>query len=451
MPENSLVVSIVKDRTPGAAITVPRSFLAKRDKYNIQRVKVGQLNKEVICFSNSTENVMEIDPSLAEELGLTDSMPINVRVDGGKLCLGPVVSVFTGTGTIRKANLQEPHFRLAELSDANQEAGTILYFFSVGDVDFVKFKILGTYYNSVTHNWEKKSFPFPDVLYDRGGGITPEQTVISTFIRQQLEGLPDLQKINATYYFDKWDVYQKLRKFKDMQRYLPVTKLYRGKADLVDMFAKTSSVYLKDCIGNNGRGVARAVKTKSGYELSYFAEKVVNLKLATFDNLIQQIESLFRNKTIILQEAIDVIEIGHRHVDMRATVQRDGRGQLGVTAYPARLGQKKCPITSTRSGSTVYRFEDFFARHFQYGEEQIEELLAKINVMLFKSFHYIEQVYGSFGELGIDFALDKKGEVWFIECNAKPGKDALCMSYNRQTIRKAFLNPLEYAKNLAGF
>ena len=261
-----------------------------------------------------------------------------------------------------------------------------------------------------------------------------------------------MEKINSTYYFDKWHVYEKLMNYKVMKPYLPLTVLYRGKPDLIKMFKRTSSIYIKDCYGNNGRGVVRAVKNLNGtYELSYFRRRVISLRLKSFDELVYKIDSFFTKKKILLQEAIDVIEVEHRHVDMRATVQKDGSGQLGVMAYPVRLGKEKCPITSTKSGSTVYRFEDFFDQYFYLTKEQVDELFLNINKMLFTSFQCLEEVYGKYGELGIDFALDKSGKIWFIECNAKPGKDAMYRSYDKETIRKAFLNPLEYAKYLSGF
>jgi hypothetical protein len=65
-----------------------------------------------------------------------------------------------------------------------------------------------------------------------------------------------------------------------------------------------------------------------------------------------------------------------------------------------------------------------------------------------KCFNYIEDSYGSFGELGIDYAIDVTGKLWFIECNAKPGKDTVYLSYDKNTIKKAFQNPLDYGKYL---
>lgn len=60
----------------------------------------------------------------------------------------------------------------------------------------------------------------------------------------------------------------------------------------------------------------------------------------------------------------------------------------------------------------------------------------------------IEQEYGQIGELGIDFAIDKEGKLWFIEANSQSAKVSLMKAYDAVNVEKAFLNPLEYAKFL---
>jgi hypothetical protein len=136
---------------------------------------------------------------------------------------------------------------------------------------------------------------------------------------------------------------------------------------------------------------------------------------------------------------------------MRATIQRNGLGKICITACSVRLARDKSPITSTKSGSNVYKIEDFFQNFFQYSQEETRKLKTDIDKFLLTSYKCIENSYGPFGEIGIDFAMDLDGQLWFIECNAKPGKDTLYLSYEENVIRKAFLNPLEYGKYITGF
>jgi hypothetical protein len=136
---------------------------------------------------------------------------------------------------------------------------------------------------------------------------------------------------------------------------------------------------------------------------------------------------------------------------LRATVQRDGNGVLGITAVPVRVGKSGVAITSTRSGSKVYRFEDFFKQLLSYSDEDVKSLQNKVSDFLLTTYKCIEDSYGTFGEIGIDFAIDYNNNIFFIECNAKPGKDTVFLSYDEATVKKAFSNPLEYSKYLCGF
>ncbi|MDQ0157915.1 YheC/YheD family protein [Robertmurraya andreesenii] len=60
----------------------------------------------------------------------------------------------------------------------------------------------------------------------------------------------------------------------------------------------------------------------------------------------------------------------------------------------------------------------------------------------------LEKVYGTFGEIGIDFGIDQAGEIWFIEPNSKSAKVSLMKAYDQETFHQAFVNPLLYAKYL---
>lgn len=432
-------------------ITLPKDLYSSLECL-IDKFKVGMTEEEVSCLPNSTDNIIGMSNGLIKTLGLANNMSVNLSIQNNKVCLGPVIGIFVSNGAIRKANIQNPSFRLVELFRANEDSKTIPYFFSIKDVDFIEYHINGTYFDEKSQRWSQKFFPFPDVLYDRGGGTLKKQKVISNYIRKQLDFYKDMKKINANYYFDKWDVYEKLIKHEEMNQYLPYTMLYNSSEDLIEMFDRSSIIYIKTCYGSNGRGVARVIKaSEANYQLSYFQDGIQEYELRSLNELIGQLQAIFQKEKIILQSAVNVIKFNDRLIDMRATIQRNGDGKVGVYSYPVRLGKERCPITSTKSGSTVYTLEDFFTRYYNYSLEQIEKLKTRINKMLLLSFNYIEEAYGSFGELGIDFAIDENFRIWFIECNAKPGKDAMYLSYDSETVKKAFKNPLEYAKYISGF
>jgi hypothetical protein len=366
--------------------------------------------------------------------------------------LGPVIGIFVGEHSIHHLNKQKALWRTIELFEANKKSKTILYYFCIDDVLMDDRMIEGTYYNHHKKLWVKHTFPLPDVLYDRGSGQLKKRKPKQHF-RDMLEETTSAKKLNAVHYFDKWDLHQKLSKYKEMKPHLPLTIRYTGPEDF-KKFKQAKVIYIKQGVSSNGRKIMRVEKIKSargGYKYSYYSRGIIQRKAKSLNDIIQEMKKLYNNNTVILQESIDLPNVEGKLVDMRATVQRTGSGSIRITAIVVRVGEKGSPVTSTKSGSTCYRLEEYYQNRLRYSPAKVRKLRKRVETFLKKVYNCTEKSYGQFGELGIDFALDKQGKLWFIECNAKPAKDALHQAYDKKTVHKAFRYPLEYAKHLSGF
>jgi len=213
--------------------------------------------------------------------------------------------------------------------------------------------------------------------------------------------------------------------------------------------SKDKTIYLKDSLGSNGREVVKVTKkSKDKYLYSYYRNGVKKYIANSMKDLLDNIEDLFNSRHLLIQEGIQVLEANGSNVDFRATVQRNNKGDINIISHPVRIGVRGCPVTSTSTNSSVYNFDTFFKNKMNYTPKETTSLRKKINDFLINIYQVIEKHYGTFGEIGIDFALDKNNKLWFIECNAKPGKDTLFYSCTREIIEKSFLNPLEYGKYL---
>jgi hypothetical protein len=328
------------------------------------------------------------------------------------------------------------------LETANNQVQTTLYFFSVKDVDLNKKKINGTYLNKTNGLWEKKEFPYPDVLYKKNS--------VSSLLRNKLfQFEKQLKKLNARNLnypegFNKWEVYEELQQNEDFRRYLPLTILYKTPADLKNMLSTSNKVYLKACRGGRGRQIIRVIALpEGGYEYSYFIHRLQVIKVKNFNHLLDTILHFYSNKKFIIQEAIDLITINDSIVDMRAEVQKDGQGKITLAAIPVRVSISNSPIT-THAAS--YPFEYFFQTFMHYSETEIQALKKRVLLFLISAYQSIEKSFGPSGEIGIDVGLDKQGRLWFIECNSRSMKVSLFNAYDKKTICNSFVNLLEYAR-----
>ncbi|QGG48576.1 YheC/YheD family endospore coat-associated protein [Heliorestis convoluta] len=434
-------------------ITVPRKIFERLDIHQNISVQVG-LSEENVTANLCEESTGEIYfcPDLMNKLSLIEGTSCQLVVEDNSLRFGPVIAAFLSNGHIRRMHRQTPKFRHREFAIANKYEKTILYFFSIKDVDFLNQKINGTYYNEMLDRWERRKFPFPDILYDRGGGVLPKQKIKSHYIREQLALCPEIITLNPQYFFDKWDLHEKLSKHEKMQPYLPITNLFTDIASIEKMFDLSHKLYIKDCLGSNGRDIFYVEKLRNGkFIYSYFKGQVFSEELETVHEVAETVRLFFANKKVLIQQAIPLITIDDKKIDLRATLQRDINGDLQIHSYPVRMGVRKSPITSTQSGSKVFEFDVFFAEYFKLSDDELKKLKEKVERFLRTCYVYIEKEYGTFGELGIDFAFDENLNLWFIESNAKPGYDAMYKSCDRSMIEKVFQTPLQYCKRIGGF
>ncbi len=354
----------------------------------------------------------------------------------------PLLGILTLKKYIRNMLNQKPEERLKRLAEANKEIKLTLYFFCIHDVNMQKCLISGTFFDEENGRWIQRRFGYPDVFYNRGSVTKKSLAIYQQFINELREkGCRFLNHIEA---FNKWEVYKLLAEDKALLPYLPETKLCKKAKNLKEMLDVHGSVYLKGCIGRKGQQVMFVRKISYGtYEYRHFVTGIKAGKVK-FASLVKRVRQFFGRKNFIIQEAIRLPETNNKKIDLRAEIQRNGSGKLEIVGISVREGLAGSPIT-THANS--YRFTDFVEKFNFAGSNG--DLDTKIREFLFRIYSKIEDGYGTLGELGIDFALDTKGKLWFIECNSQPTKVSLLKAYGEETAKQAFINPLAYARYLA--
>lgn len=353
----------------------------------------------------------------------------------------PVIGVITSKKKIKLLLKQRNVRRLTSLNNANKSAIVTLYFFSLEGVDLLSKRIKGVHFNIKKGLWERVEFPYPDFIY-RTSNISKrdKKEIIDKLLQYNIKPLNYFSRYN------KWESYNKLSKDGKIAKYLPKTYLYKTHKDLRKILKDNNKIYLKACKGGRGREVLRITKLyKGNYRLHYMDKEVAACKFNNLDDLISRIEGFYGRKKFIIQEAIDLITMNKRLVDFRAEAQKDGKGEIIISAISVRVGQRNAHIT-THAGS--YPFNYFLKDIMQYSDIQIKKLETELKELLIMVYKQMENLYGISAEIGIDVGLDKKGRLWYIESNACSMKVSLYKTYDRIIIEDAFKNLLEYARYL---
>lgn len=358
----------------------------------------------------------------------------------------PIIAVLVDHIVIKKLKKQSSNFRsyirVKELAKASQETQVTLYFFSIKQVLFSRKTIKGLYYCFKSDMWREREFPLPDILYNRRGDKRRDPIFrrIETIFSNH-----GVININAQSYFNKWDLYENLKQYPEVEKFLPQTQFYECDDDIAAFLENHNQAYLKGVRGGRGKWIFYVKKIPEGYYYSYFTEELTEGTVENLESLYEEIHSFFKNHNFVIQEAIDLIKIEDSKVDFRAELQRNGNGELTITGISARLGISNSPITIH---STAYPIVHFLREILHYPEEKIAQLIENICDFLALIYHTLEDSYGTFGEMGIDFAMDTSDQIWFIEANARSAKVSLMKAFDETIFHQSFLNPLEYAKYL---
>ncbi|MGJ9381565.1 YheC/YheD family protein [Salipaludibacillus sp. CF4.18] len=337
----------------------------------------------------------------------------------------------------------KPHYRLEKLAEANKEDYFKMFFFSINKVNIDKQVITGYYFDFKNNLWKQGTFPYPEVLYRRGGATKKFKDNYRTFI--------DQCKKKKTFFLNpsslgNWDIYNYFSNLKPLKPYLLETVLYEGPEDLFYMMNKHQTIYLKGVTGRKGQNVVRVeLLSNNHYQCKYYdytQQKIYTMNYEQLDDVIPFLDKFYKGKGFMVQEAIDLLELNNRRIDLRAELQRDITKGIQVGGISARVSQENSPITIH---SDAIPLDDLF-KWIKLSSKEKLKIKKRIESFLCTVYKETEDKYGEFGEIGIDFGLTKDLEIKFIECNSQSAKVSLLKAYGEKTLMQSMQNILSYAK-----
>ena len=411
-------------------------------------VRVGSLRERCRVKQSSSGKIHYA--SRHPQITTLNGMRLNIREGRYTLALGPLIGIFVSKGAVNSIIRGEPKFRLTEPARVNHNLYTLHYYFSIGDVDFSTRTISGHFYHNEREQWVSGELPFPDIWWDRGGGFLRKQRPIAQELRARFNRLP-IPRINAQYHFSKWDTFDKLRTYKHIRPYLPHTVQFRDQEQIRLMLSRHGTIYVKNIYGSNGRSVMEVRLLPDGYQYAAFRDELLSGHTEDYSQLCSIIKQYFGNKPLVIQQGLNAVKYQGNKVDFRALMQRDEAGKWQLTAMPMRIAASGCPITSTASGSKVLPIWTGLTSYLGFSQSKALDYYNRFYTILKDIVLALEKEYGRFGELGIDMVLDEDGQIWFLECNSKPGKDTVVQAGIQEEIDLAFARPFQYAKYLSGF
>ncbi len=409
-------------------------------------IKVGRATARTVIQEalgggvNGTRAVA-LPPGLAADLGLPPGLHLNIIRDGDYLRLGPLVGILAARYIKERDSFgvqnQNFHALLQGLRSLNGSG----FVFTPRDIDWKRHRIHG-YSSGSEKRWRPRWYPFPDVYYNR---FFSKSSIDTRDIMKRFRSY-GVQTFN-TPIGSKWAVHSYLSQKEDIRRHLPDTHRLLSAQALQAMLEKHREVYIKPGEGHLGRGIMRASKRSGGY----LVKSSGSVNGVAYRSLAGVVKALQRNGKLdkfLVQQSIGVVG-GDQHFDSRVLVQKDRQNQWQITGLAARVGGSGQITTNLHTGGRAEGINKTLAQR-GFSRTEIMAVRAEIKRLALEIAGALGEYSPALGDLGLDFIIDKKGQVWFLEANPRAGRRSV-EKMGREAQKLAVLRPMEYACYLAGF
>ncbi|MFF2091983.1 YheC/YheD family protein [Paenibacillus sp. NPDC058174] len=365
-------------------------YLSAGVRQSIRVPKTGQ-----ILVLNSGENEVQLGPlvGILSDGGppSTDSMPFGSR-----------------TGFIKQVI-------------RSGERNGYMFGFTPHDINWQQETVYGYFLNS-QGGWYRKTVPLPDVVYNRLPSRKAETSSMISSLRERFVRRK-IPFFNWSF-FNKSDVYKLLDNDPEALQHLPESISAPTSDKIKGLLEKHHFLYFKPTAGSLGIGIYRLTyHPKRGYFARYRkGDRNVLLRFTHFHSLMRMLQARHGSSLsgYVVQQGIRLIEIDGCPIDFRFHMHKNGKNEWVPVGIGAKKAGRGSVTTHVKNGGSLMTPEHALNRTFN---DKSGEVLEKAKEVAIRLSEAIERNYPHrLGELGLDIGIDKDGEIWMFEANAKPGR-----------------------------
>jgi glutathione synthase/RimK-type ligase-like ATP-grasp enzyme len=211
---------------------------------------------------------------------------------------------------------------------------------------------------------------------------------------------------------NKYRVYKHLSNDNNLKMYLPETVMF-SKENLENMMKNYPEVYVKPTIGSHGTGIYKVIRKHKGYKLRSTTQSRSYPSLS----LLYEKLKAHSKKKMIIQQGIVLEFVAGRPYDIRAMVQRRPNSNWICTGIFTKVGLPNKIVTNYHQGGKLKSLDNVLNK---MGLSSTEKAMRKsnLNKVALDTANLLNSKRLGMFEMGIDFAYDKKGNLWILEVNS---------------------------------
>ncbi|HZG83596.1 YheC/YheD family protein [Paenibacillus sp.] len=367
---------------------------------------------------------------------------MNSEAANGPAYLGILVTAKRGSG----APFSSRAF-YRRLDAAARSRGFATYVFAPEWIDWERKQIRGYAYDESSGEWTRGRFPFPRVVYDRAFFRTKAELDRHRALLRRLTAERGVELLGLCL-GGKLEVHRLLAKDPETAALLPATARYTGPGALARWLRERGEAVLKPNGSSHGRGVFRLRRIgPDAYEARgrTRANRPAAYRFGSLNALLRWVDRrLVADSRFLVQAYLTLTANDGAPYDIRALVQKDGEGRWRLTGAAARVGAVGGLTSNLHGGGTSREAADFLLE--QFGEAEAERILESIRAASMAVPRVLERWHGPLLELGIDFGVDRRGRVWLLEVNSKPGRMSFARLHDQSVRIAAVTSPIRYAR-----
>jgi hypothetical protein len=291
--------------------------------------------------------------------------------------------------------------------------------------------------------WVRKRTTFPPLIYDRCRYHGTATFRILKKFRNKYSKLQYLSKPLA----NKWIMHELLYENESIKSHIPETVRYNEVQELIDFLKLHKLIYLKPKNGTGGRGIIRIDQIDSDQYLFQGRNQdrtILNPVKVSETKLADKLAGMSLGSDYLVQQGIPLTLPNGRVHDYRLLIQKNGDGEWVITGCAGRIGPHKSITSNLHGGGTAVSMERLLLYRFA-SKDKVKQIKQEIYSFAYKLAPFLETKFGQLCELGMDIAVDPKGDIWLLEVNPKPSREVFRRIGAKEIYRKAITRPLEYA------
>ncbi|MCC3375708.1 YheC/YheD family protein [Cohnella sp. REN36] len=342
------------------------------------------------------------------------------NADSEEIQLGPLIGVLTDGNRSPSAPFGPRTGFVKQLLAMGQKKA-YFFAFTPRDINWQQETVHGWFLNG-SGGWIRKVVPLPDVVYNRLPSRRAETGTAITALREKFVRRR-IPFFNWSF-FNKSDVYTLLDNDPEALRHLPESVNNPSPEKIKELLEKHQFLYYKPTGGSLGMGIYRLTyHPRRGYFVRYRrGSSNVLLRFTNFNSLMKMLRARHGSglSGYVVQQGIRLVEIDNCPIDFRFHMHKDGSNNWVVAGIGAKKAGRGSVTTHIKNGGQLMTPEQALSRTFGNRSGEVLQDAKDIAVRLSEA---IERNYNhTLGELGLDIGIDRDGDVWMFEANAKPGR-----------------------------